>query len=59
MFVRAPEGYLAERDFSYGVTSPTLGAYFKRQMLLARYRREHKDDTSYLKEVQAEPARPE
>jgi peptide deformylase len=31
----------------------------KRQMLLARYRREHKDDTSYLKEVQAEPARPE
>src|SRR4051812_22465462 len=25
---------LAERDFSYGVTSPTLGAYFKRQMLL-------------------------
>ena len=31
----------------------------KRQMLLARYRREHKDDTSYLKEVQAEPASPE
>ena len=31
----------------------------KRQMLLARYRREHKDDTGYLKEVQAEPARPE
>jgi len=25
---------LAERDFSYGVTSPTIGAYFKRQMLL-------------------------
>src|SRR5213078_3039287 len=25
---------LAERDFSYGVTSPTLGAYAKRQMLL-------------------------
>ncbi|MEA2397394.1 MAG: hypothetical protein QOK25_950 [Thermoleophilaceae bacterium] len=25
---------LAERDFSYGVASPTLGAYFKRQMLL-------------------------
>src|SRR5438045_8790893 len=25
---------LAERDFSYGVTSPTLGAYSKRQMLL-------------------------
>jgi peptide deformylase len=28
----------------------------KRQMLLARYRREHKDDTSYIKEVQAESA---
>src|SRR3954471_3295322 len=25
---------LAERDFSYGVTSPTLGAFAKRQMLL-------------------------
>ena len=25
---------LAERDFSYGVTSPTLGAFSKRQMLL-------------------------
>ena len=25
---------LAERDFSYGVASPTLGAYFKRQMVL-------------------------
>src|SRR5437660_12903725 len=25
---------LAERDFSYGVTSPTLGAYTKLQMLL-------------------------
>src|SRR2546423_9141376 len=25
---------LAQRDFSYGVTSPTLGAYSKRQMLL-------------------------
>ena len=31
----------------------------RRQMLLARWRREHKDDTSYLKEVKAEPARPE
>ena len=31
----------------------------KRQILLARYRREHKDDTSYIKEVQAEPASPE
>ena len=28
----------------------------KRQMLLARYRREHKDDTSVIKEVQAESA---
>jgi peptide deformylase len=28
----------------------------KRQMLLARYRREHKDDTGYLKEVQPESA---
>jgi peptide deformylase len=28
----------------------------KRQVLLARYRREHKDDTSYIKEVQAESA---
>jgi peptide deformylase len=27
----------------------------KRQMLLARWRREHKDDTSYVKEVQAAP----
>src|SRR5215210_4508869 len=25
---------LAERDFSYGVTSPTIGAFAKRQMLL-------------------------
>jgi peptide deformylase len=31
----------------------------KRQILLARYRREHKDDVSYVKEVQAEPASPE
>jgi peptide deformylase len=31
----------------------------KRQILLARYRREHKDDTSYLKEVQPESARSE
>jgi peptide deformylase len=31
----------------------------KRQMLLARWRREHKDDTGYLKEVQAAPARSE
>ena len=28
----------------------------KRQMLLARYRREHKDDTGYIKEVQPESA---
>jgi peptide deformylase len=28
----------------------------KRQMLLARYRREHKDDTGYVKEVQPESA---
>jgi peptide deformylase len=28
----------------------------KRQMLLARWRREHKDDTSFLKEVSAVPA---
>jgi peptide deformylase len=28
----------------------------KRQMLLARYRREHKDETGYIKEVQAEAA---
>jgi peptide deformylase len=31
----------------------------KRQILLARWRREHKDDTSYLKEVQPESARSE
>lgn len=31
----------------------------KRQVLLARYRREHKDDTGYIKEVQAESARSE
>ena len=31
----------------------------KRQILLARYRREHKDDSSYLKEVQPESARSE
>ena len=29
----------------------------KRQMLLARWRREHKDDTGYTKEVQAESPR--
>jgi peptide deformylase len=29
----------------------------RRQMLLARWRREHKDDTGYIKEVQAAPAR--
>jgi peptide deformylase len=28
----------------------------KRQVLLARYRREHKDDAGYIKEVQAESA---
>ncbi len=28
----------------------------RRQMLLARWRREHKDDTGYIKEVQAESA---
>jgi peptide deformylase len=28
----------------------------KRQMLLARYRREHKDETGFIKEVQAESA---
>jgi peptide deformylase len=31
----------------------------RRQMLLARWRREHKDDTSYLKEVSAASSRPE
>jgi hypothetical protein len=31
----------------------------KRQLLLARWKREHKDDTSYLKEVQPAPARSE
>ena len=31
----------------------------KRQMLLARWRREHKDDTGYTKEVQAASARSE
>ena len=31
----------------------------KRQILLARWRREHKDDVSYLKEVQPESARSE
>jgi peptide deformylase len=31
----------------------------KRQMLLARYRREHKDETGFIKEVQSESARPE
>jgi peptide deformylase len=29
----------------------------KRQVLLARYKREHKDDTGFVKEVAAEPAR--
>ncbi|HEY8257509.1 MAG TPA: peptide deformylase [Gemmatimonadales bacterium] len=31
----------------------------KRQMLLSRWRRDRKDETGYLKEVVAEPARPE
>ena len=31
----------------------------KRRVLLARWKREHKDDTSYLKEVQPATARPE
>jgi peptide deformylase len=31
----------------------------RRQMLLARWRREHKDDAGYIKEVQAAPARSE
>jgi peptide deformylase len=31
----------------------------RRQMLLARWRREHKDDTGYIREVQAESARSE
>jgi peptide deformylase len=31
----------------------------KRQMLIAKYRREHKDDTGHVKEVPAATARPE
>lgn len=31
----------------------------KRQMLLAKYRREHKDDTGYIKEVQPAATQPE
>ena len=31
----------------------------KRQMLMAKWRREHKDDTSYIKEVSAAPVRSE
>ena len=31
----------------------------RRQMLLARWRREHKDDTGYIKEIQTAPARSE
>jgi peptide deformylase len=31
----------------------------RRQMLLAKYRREHKDDTGYIKEVQAAATPPE
>jgi peptide deformylase len=31
----------------------------KRKVLLARWKREHKDDTSYIKEVQPTAARPE
>jgi peptide deformylase len=31
----------------------------KRKVLLARWKREHKDDTSYIKEVQPAAARPE
>ena len=31
----------------------------KRKVLLARWKREHKDDASYIKEVQAAAARPE
>lgn len=31
----------------------------KRQMLLSRWRREHKDDAGYIKEVQAASARPD
>jgi peptide deformylase len=31
----------------------------RRQMLLAKYRREHKDDTGYTKEVQQAASRPE
>jgi len=31
----------------------------KRQMLLAKYRREHKDDTGHIKEVQPAATQPE
>jgi hypothetical protein len=31
----------------------------KRKVLLARWKREHKDDAGYVKEVQAAAARPE
>ena len=47
---------LHEIDHLDGILFLDHLSLIKRQMLLARYRREHKDDTGYTKEVQPESA---
>jgi peptide deformylase len=58
------EGLLAvalqhEIDHLDGILFLDHLSLIKRQMLLARWRRERKDETGYVKEVVAETARPE
>ena len=63
-FRLAAEGLVAraiqhELDHLDGILFLDHLGLMKRKVLLARWKREHKDDTSYLKEVQPAAARPE
>jgi peptide deformylase len=63
-FRLAAEGLVArviqhELDHLDGILFLDHLGLMKRKVLLARWKREHKDDTSYIKEVQAAAARPE
>jgi peptide deformylase len=63
-FRLAAEGLVAraiqhELDHLDGILFLDHLGLMKRKVLLARWKREHKDDTSYIKEVQPAAARPE
>ncbi|HTC23825.1 MAG TPA: peptide deformylase, partial [Gemmatimonadales bacterium] len=63
-FRLAAEGLVAraiqhELDHLDGILFLDHLGLMKRKVLLARWKREHKDDTSYIKEVQPAVARPE